>query len=295
MRWIVVACLLVDLVPAFAQAPKPAASYDALVARARTLIAENKPQQAVTVSEQAIALNEKRWEAYVIAASGYSAQRLYDDTISMLQMALGRAPEEKKPAIREAISEARRQLAAQSNPNPVASPPSSAQAAPAITTQAEAVLWKSIENSTRAEDYQGYLSKYPDGTFAPVAKARLDAITSKQAEEAAQQQRAKDSDLVGSGWQGTAGPQDLTLKFEDAQHCKGIFVGQWVSNFDCTWQKIGNALYIEFPRWCSLNNGVGRLADLVLTVDDKAAKGVLKTQEGEGCAPGGEVALKRSE
>lgn len=290
MRWIVVACLAASSIPAFGQPPKPSAGYDALVARARTLIAERRPQEAVTVSEQAIALNERRWEAYVTAASGYSAQHLYDDTIGMLQTALAHAPDEKKQAIREAISEARRQLAAQSNPSPVVSPPSSAQAAPATTTQAEAVLWKSIENSTRAEDYQGYLSKYPDGTFAPVAKARLDAITSKQADETAQQQKEKNSNLVGSGWQGTVGNQGATLKFEDAQHCKGIFVGQLVVTLDCTWQKIGKALYIHVPNFCWQDSGYN--ADLVLAVEDETAKGVLKSG---GKCDGQDVALKRSE
>ncbi len=176
MRWIVVLCLVAGLIPALGQPPKPPASYDAMIARARTLIAEKKPQQAVAASEQAIALNQNRWEAYVTAASGYSAQQLYDNTISMLQMALGRAPDEKKQAIRAAIAEARRQLAAQSNPNPVVSPPSSAQAAPVAPTQAEIVLWKSIESSNRAEDYRGYLASYPNGVYAGLANSRIEAL-----------------------------------------------------------------------------------------------------------------------
>ncbi len=303
MRWIVVACLAASWIPAFGQPSKPSAGYDALVARARTLIAERRPQEAVTVSEQAIALNERRWEAYVTAASGYSAQHLYDDTIGMLQTALAHAPDEKKQAIREAISDARRQLAAQSNPNPAFSPQSSPQAAPAITTQAEAVLWKSIENSTRAEDYQGYLSKYPDGTFAPVATARLDAITSKQADEAAQQQKARDSNLVGSGWQGTVGDLTATLKFTDGNSCALVLVDQnGVTNFTCGWQKIGEALYVTVNAACSypIYDNKGRVVNTayppsvyVLTLQDETASGLEKSDTVP--CKGRQISLKRSE
>src|SRR6185436_6818577 len=37
----------------------------------------------------------------------------------------------------------------------------------------EAVLWATIEKSTNADDFRAYLDKYPQGTFAPLAKRRL--------------------------------------------------------------------------------------------------------------------------
>ena len=43
------------------------------------------------------------------------------------------------------------------------------------SSQPEAVLWKSIENSQRPEDFEAFLKAYPKGTFAPLAKARLEA------------------------------------------------------------------------------------------------------------------------
>ena len=160
-------------------------SYDDLVAKALSLLAGKNAQESVAVSEQAIAMNEKRWEAYATAASAYSAQQLYDDTISMLQMALGRAPEAKKQAVRDAITAARRQLAAEVASKPAESTGIRSEPVPAqpTTLQAEAALWKAIENSTRAEDYQGYLDAYPNGTFAPVARRRLDAISKKASQE----------------------------------------------------------------------------------------------------------------
>src|SRR5438874_899123 len=86
----------------------PQSSYDDAIARARTLLSEKKAQEEVTISDQAIQMDEKRWEAYVTAASGYSAQQLFDDAIGMLQLALARAPQDRKQLIRDALTEARR-------------------------------------------------------------------------------------------------------------------------------------------------------------------------------------------
>jgi hypothetical protein len=152
-------------------------SYDDAVARARALITGKKLAEAVTVSEQAIALDEKRWEAYVTAAAAYSAQQLYDDAIGMLQMALGRVPQEKKQQIRDAISEARRQINTPRDVSQRPTVPFGPPAAPAPPTQAEIVLWKSIENSTQSGDYQAYLDAYPNGTYAAIARRRLEQVT----------------------------------------------------------------------------------------------------------------------
>lgn len=49
--------------------------------------------------------------------------------------------------------------------------------------QYELEFWESIKNSTHAEDYEAYLKAYPDGRFAPLAKARA----ARYAEPAAEQ------------------------------------------------------------------------------------------------------------
>lgn len=48
-------------------------------------------------------------------------------------------------------------------------------AAPVETAQAESELdfWNSIKDSKKAEDYQAYLDKYPNGNFADLAKLRV--------------------------------------------------------------------------------------------------------------------------
>jgi hypothetical protein len=41
----------------------------------------------------------------------------------------------------------------------------------------ELVFWDSIKDSLRATDYEAYLEQYPEGSFATLARARLDEFT----------------------------------------------------------------------------------------------------------------------
>jgi tetratricopeptide (TPR) repeat protein len=153
-------CVLIAcLAPAWAQ------SYDDQLTRSRVAMNEKRYKDAQSAAEQAIKLDQNRWEGYAMAASAYSSQKLFDDAIGMLQLALPRAPEDRKQLIRDALAEARKQLAA---------PAPTAATAP---TQAEIVLWKTIETSSNAADFQAYLRQYPNGAFAVLAKARLQALT----------------------------------------------------------------------------------------------------------------------
>src|SRR5688572_13373822 len=49
------------------------------------------------------------------------------------------------------------------------------QTAPTQTAQGQTELddWNAIKTSTKAEDYQAYLDKYPNGNFTDLAKLRL--------------------------------------------------------------------------------------------------------------------------
>jgi len=148
-----------------------AQSYEDELAKSRAAATAQQYAEAQAAAQKAIALDEKRWEAYVLAANAYSSQHLNDDAIGMLQMALPRAPEDKKPLVRNAISEARGKIA--SPTAGVTSPSARTRPPTTSTTQAEVVLWKSIENSTRVEDFQAYLESYPSGAYAPIARARI--------------------------------------------------------------------------------------------------------------------------
>jgi Tol biopolymer transport system component len=93
-------------------------TYDELLTRARSSLTAKDYPAAVTAAQQAMGVDNRRWEAYAIAANGYSGQRLYDDAIESLQSALARAPDIKKPLIREALSDLRKEQGA---PPPVPS------------------------------------------------------------------------------------------------------------------------------------------------------------------------------
>lgn len=51
-----------------------------------------------------------------------------------------------------------------------------ADAAPSLSAdEIELAYWKSVENGSTAEEYRAYLDRFPDGTFAALATARLSA------------------------------------------------------------------------------------------------------------------------
>jgi tetratricopeptide (TPR) repeat protein len=184
-------------------------NYDDYLKQAKLLIVQQRYGDAVTEAQKAIAVDVQRWEAYVIAAKGYSSQQLYDDAIGMLQTALSRAPDDKKALIRDALAECRKQLnQGDRSSSPGGSPASNTAptmgSAASAPTQAEIVLWKSIENSNNPSDFQAYLNQYPQGTFVLLAQRHLAAAQQKQTELIAhteQQRRIQQQALVAkSTW-----------------------------------------------------------------------------------------------
>ena len=49
----------------------------------------------------------------------------------------------------------------------------------------ELIFWESIRDSKRAEDYEAYLKAFPEGRFAPLAKARAAYLRKGAAESTA--------------------------------------------------------------------------------------------------------------
>jgi hypothetical protein len=187
-------------------APLAAQSYDQQLSRSRSSLAAKQYRDAQTAAEQAIQLDPNRWEGYVLAANAYSFQRLFDDAIGMLQMALAHAPEDKKSLIREALADARKQTTGPpAAPPPVPNPaPSSPN--PMIT---EIVLWKSIEANPSESDLNTYLRTYPNGAYAPLARSRLNDMVAER--ERKEQQRIQISKAV-SQFVNYIPPAKLTLK-----------------------------------------------------------------------------------
>jgi hypothetical protein len=72
-----------------------------------------------------------------------------------------------------------------SAPPPVAEPAPAAAATPARAQPDELVFWESVRSSTNRAELEAYLAKYPDGTFAPLARARIDALAAAEPKSSA--------------------------------------------------------------------------------------------------------------
>jgi peptidoglycan hydrolase-like protein with peptidoglycan-binding domain len=65
-----------------------------------------------------------------------------------------------------------------------ASPASSGNAGAAQTVDKEVVFWQSIQNSNSPAQFQAYLDQYPNGTFAALARTRIEEMKAKPADTA---------------------------------------------------------------------------------------------------------------
>jgi uncharacterized caspase-like protein len=66
---------------------------------------------------------------------------------------------------------------------PSAAPSGGAAAPAASTVDKEVVFWNSIKDSQSPGQFEAYLAQFPDGTFAPLARVRLEELTAKPAEQ----------------------------------------------------------------------------------------------------------------
>jgi tetratricopeptide (TPR) repeat protein len=157
---------------ALSQAPP---SYDALIEQGKTQLRSGNAGQALATGEQAIRSDATRWEGYALAGGALMNLKRYEEAADDFSHSIDRAPQNKQDGLREL----RRQCFAAESGTSTA-PASAAREPETTTTQAEVVLWKTIENSTNREDFQNYLSQYPNGAFAVMARSRLENLTKAQ-------------------------------------------------------------------------------------------------------------------
>jgi tetratricopeptide (TPR) repeat protein len=196
--------------------------YDALIAKGRNLLNSGNAQMSLASAEQAIGSNKDRWEAYALAGAALMDLKRYEDAADRFTQSIALAPEAKQAGLRDL----RRQALAAASGAPASAPA-------AKVTQAEVVLWKSIENSTDPQAFRGYLDAYPHGIFASAAQAKIEQFTraaneKKKADELAESQKASyDKQHIRAVHQHSAYHQDdfgrLTftptdVTFEGVQH-----------------------------------------------------------------------------
>jgi hypothetical protein len=111
-------------------------------------------------------------------------------------------------------------------PAPKAAPaPPSAAPRPAAKTEAnqEALFWESVRSSSNPAELKAYLEKYPEGTFAPLARARLDTLSAAAAKAAAEPKLNVPP---------RAGSEQATLRVP-ARADAGRFDGRWTAQLGC--------------------------------------------------------------
>jgi uncharacterized caspase-like protein len=66
---------------------------------------------------------------------------------------------------------------------PPAAPSGTVAAPAAAAVDKEVVFWNSIKDSSSPGQFEAYLAQFPDGTFAPLARVRLEELKAKPAEQ----------------------------------------------------------------------------------------------------------------
>jgi tetratricopeptide (TPR) repeat protein len=178
MRSIAISVLLVAyLSVGIAQTNTP---YYALVQTGKSQLQAGNAGQALVSGETAIKLNPQRWEAHALVGGALMNLKRYEEAADQFSEAIKFSPQAKQGPLRDL----RRQcvLAESASPDTTRS----ATAAPvkeqssSVTTQAEVVLWKSIEGSRSQSDFQEYLSQYPNGAFTGLARTHLNQLESEE-------------------------------------------------------------------------------------------------------------------
>jgi FKBP-type peptidyl-prolyl cis-trans isomerase len=145
-------------------------TYDVLIQQGKTQLQGGNAGLALDSSRGAIKLSATRWEGYALAGGALMNLKRYEEAADSLSEAIKNAPEAKQPALRNL----RRQcLLAQSGSTTA----NNTSAGATTTSQAEVVLWKSIENSKNLKDFDSYLKQYPSGVFAVLARQHIADIT----------------------------------------------------------------------------------------------------------------------
>jgi len=162
----------------FGVSAQTASGYDALVHQGNAQLQAHNNDLALATANSAIKEAPDRWEAYALAGGALMNLKRYEEAADRFSKAIEPAPESKQAGLRDL----RRQcLLAESGPAPA----DERGIAPATTSQAEIVLWKTIENSSNPDDFEAYLRQYPSGAFAGLARDRLEkANTLRQMQEA---------------------------------------------------------------------------------------------------------------
>lgn len=211
--------------------------YDARVQQGKTELQAGSAEQALKSGQAAIKMSANRWEGYALIGGALMNLKRYEEAADALSKAIDRAPEAKQPALRDLR---RQSLLAQSG-----SPAANTSTPTSPTSQAEIVLWKSIENSANPADFQSYLDKYPQGAFEILARRHL-AETLAQREQDKQNGAANATAGAGQA-EGLAEQTVRAVDFRRANDGAGRVVVQLTdSRNPINVRQNGNQIVVDF-------------------------------------------------
>jgi tetratricopeptide (TPR) repeat protein len=253
-----------------------ASDYDGLVQKGKTQLQAGSADLALASGEVVIKINADRWEGYALAGGALMNLKRYEEGADRLSQAISRAPEAKQAALRDL----RRQcLLAESGSSPAP------KEAPPTMTQAEIVLWKSIENSTSPADFQAYLDQYPHGAFVVLAQRRLTEAKARK-EQAARAALQAGADLPGTVWKGDASQTDNQGKVRAVGGLTVMFHGAGKVDYypdrfggAGTWSMSNSTLTISLPGDFG-NCGI----DVTGSRQGNSMEGTWKWSKGLGCS-----------
>jgi predicted Ser/Thr protein kinase len=152
--------------------PPPAAPVAAAPAPPAPALRPQPDQEVVFWESVRNSTNRAELEAYLATypeGSFAPLARARLETLAAAAKAVAAPPLERK--------------AAEPRPPP---PPPAAAAPPKPDASQEALFWESVRASTNPAELRAYLAKYPEGTFAALARARLEALAAGDAKRPAE-------------------------------------------------------------------------------------------------------------
>jgi hypothetical protein len=103
--------------------------------------------------------------------------------------------------------------------------PAAAEPRAAAKADQEALIWESVRGSNDPTELKAYLARYPEGAFAPLARARLDSIAAAEAKRAAEPR-------LNLPQAAAARPETLRLPAQEAAGA-ARFDGRWAAQLAC--------------------------------------------------------------
>lgn len=122
---------------------------------------------------------------------------------------------------------------------------------------ADAALWAAIEKTGRQSDYEVYLTQYPNGVFAALARRRIAELKSADSRPT---QAPQVLQLAGTEWTGTFQDLDrknrvvsespVSLSFQENGQGRALY---WDGSHKFKWEKIGPEIVIKIDGFAGWN------------------------------------------